>query len=48
MIALHRSYRAATEFDTESHPRPQVVEDTGEMLWLGVRDDVRNWLLTAA
>jgi hypothetical protein len=22
----------------------QVIETTGEILWLGVRDDFRNWL----
>jgi hypothetical protein len=38
----------ATEFDTENHPAPQVVENTGEISWLGVRDDFRNWLIRAA
>ena len=28
----------ATEFDTENHPAPQVVENTGEISWLGGRD----------
>ena len=38
----------APEFDTENHPTLQVVEKTGKIAWLGVRDGIRNWLLTAA
>jgi hypothetical protein len=35
-------------FGEENHPVLQVIDNTGEILWLGVRDDFRNWLLTAA
>jgi hypothetical protein len=31
-----------------NHPVLQVVENTGEILWLGVRDVFRNWLTRAA
>jgi hypothetical protein len=28
-------------------PALQVTENTGEILWLAVRDDFRNWLIQA-
>jgi hypothetical protein len=31
-----------------NHPVLEVVENTGRISWLGVRDGIRNWLLTAA
>jgi len=37
----------STEFDTENHPALQVVKK-GEIVWLGVRDDFRSWLIRAA
>ena len=38
----------ATEFDSENHPVLQTIGNTAEILWLGVRDGIRNWLVTAA
>jgi hypothetical protein len=37
-----------SEFETEKHPVLQVVENTEQILWLGVRDGIRNYLITAA
>lgn len=35
-------------FDSENQPMLQVIERTGDFVWLGVRDDFRHWLVTAA
>jgi hypothetical protein len=31
-----------------NHPTLEIVENTGDFVWLGVRDDFRNSLVTAA
>jgi hypothetical protein len=39
---------APGEFYSEITLVLQVIENTGEISWLGVRDGIRNWLVTAA
>jgi hypothetical protein len=29
-------------------PTLEIVENTGDFVWLGVRDDFRNWFIRAA
>jgi hypothetical protein len=38
----------ATEFDTDNHPTRQLLKTQDKIAWLGVRDGMRNWLITAA
>lgn len=32
----------------QNHPALEVIESKWQIVWLGVRDDFRNWLVTAA
>jgi len=40
--------RQVAEFDSENHPALQAIENTWEIVWLGIWDDFRNFLVTAA
>ncbi len=36
------------KFWSKKHPALQIVENTGRISWLGVRDDFRNWFVRSA
>ena len=44
----HGKCRSVRLFRERNHPVLQVVENTRQISWLGVRDGIRNWLVTAA
>jgi hypothetical protein len=41
------SCQGAARFDSEITAL-EMLENKGNFLWLGVRDGIRNWLVTAA